>query len=92
MGPFTLPCKTPGLDRISPPLLSAPPQASANSLCGPRLPGADLLPPRLGQPPVGGSRSPERQGDPPLRSHTHSVSTLGSPPASGLSFFLRDPC
>ena len=30
MGPFTLPCKTPGLDRISPPLLSTPPQASAN--------------------------------------------------------------
>lgn len=92
MGLFTLPCKTPGLDQISPPLLSGPPGPSQQSLCGPRLPGADLLPPRLGQPPTGGSRSPERPGDPPLRSHTHSVSTSGSPPASRLSFFLRDPC
>ena len=35
MGPFTLPCKTPGLDRISPPLLSAPPRPQPTVSVGP---------------------------------------------------------
>lgn len=94
--------QTPGLPPLPPAYAARPASVSPGALSGcghssaqppaPRaswLPRCRPVPSRLGAAPTQRLVVPARPGDPPPSSHTHNVSTVGSPSALGLSF-LRE--